>query len=185
MRLSPLVLSTLLTLSGPAGFAASDESRINPERLWLPPSSSDLRPALEQAAAQALNNPRCEEVLYGRLNQYRSEREEPTLTILCQEDYRTTFNLIYPISELDGEAVAAEENAPDPELEELRDRLVSNRDNDGEEQVSGEPEDSGPAPEDPEPEPNGEADSSRSLELDLEEFMEREEPEPESDPELF
>lgn len=180
MRLFPLVLSTALALSSPAGFATNDESQVNPERLWLPPSSSELRPALEQAASQALNNPRCEEVLYGRLNEYRSEREEPTLTILCQQDYRTTFNLVYRVSELEIEPVPAEEE--DPEMEALRDRLVSNRDSEGEEEeeepVSGEPAE-------PRPEADGEADSSGSLELDLDEFMEREETESEPPPELF
>jgi len=103
---------------------SADESRR--ERLWLPSRHRQLRPLLEAAALQALEQPECREVLYGQLNEYRTERTEPTFTILCLYDARTTFNLIYLASELDAGENAASADTGQPlreDMQRLRDLL--------------------------------------------------------------
>lgn len=135
ISLRRFVLSLLLA-SGPAFLpaavtAAETAPAVNPERLWLPASSAHLMPMLEYAAGLALSNPDCQQVLYGRLNEFRSDRgEEPVLTILCQQDSRTTFNVVYQASDLESaldtiDTEFSEEN-PANNLEALRQLLMSN-----------------------------------------------------------
>lgn len=75
----------------------------DPTRMWLPESAIHLHPFLELAVAEALRDSTCTEVLYARLNEYRTTYEEPTFTILCKRDYKSTFNKVYHITELDPE----------------------------------------------------------------------------------
>lgn len=99
-------------------------AQLNTDRLWLPAGLGHMRPLLTTAAERALDNPECVDVLYGRLNEYRSERGEPAFTILCLHDARTTFNLIYLASELE-----AAQNAPSisAELDHVRSLLQAPR----------------------------------------------------------
>lgn len=77
--------------------AASSRS----ERLWLPASASHLRPFLQMAVDLALTDEECTDVLYARLNEYRTIYEEPTFTILCKRDAKSTFNRVIAITEVD------------------------------------------------------------------------------------
>lgn len=123
-----LLLSSCLA-SVPAA-AAEDTPTVNRDRLWLPPSSAHLMPMLEYAAELALSNPDCREVLYGRLNEFRSgQGEEPALTILCQQDARTTFNIVYRASQLENALYTEDIEFSDEDaagnLEALRQLLMS------------------------------------------------------------
>lgn len=110
---------------------------VPPERMWLAPSREYLRQHLEMAVLQALADSNCVEVMYARLNEYRTRESEPTFTVLCRKDHRSTFNLIYQISSLDPEFRAPDRSyqgdepgdikAAEPELQnlaELRDLLA-------------------------------------------------------------
>ncbi len=103
-------------------------------RLWLPESSAHLQPFLELAVAEALRDTTCTEVLYARLNEYRTIYEEPTFTILCKKDYKSTFNKVYHITELDpeynsriaqSEATSQLTQGLTAEIESLRQQLVT------------------------------------------------------------
>jgi hypothetical protein len=99
---------------------------VRPDRLWLSGSNSSLRPLLTAAAYKALENPDCSEVLYGRLNEYRTEHVGTAFTILCMKDARTTFNLVFYASDLGDVAMPAsnpDDNASRVELERLREML--------------------------------------------------------------
>ncbi len=94
----------LLSVMGNTSAAAEAESKagaVQPHRLWLPSSQENLRELLVAAAHQALEDPDCTEVLYGRLNEYRSENDETAFTILCMRDPRYTFNLVFNASDLE------------------------------------------------------------------------------------
>ncbi len=104
------------------------------ERSWLPASAQHLRPFLLMAMERALEDPACTEVLYARLNEYRSVYEEPTFTILCKKDYKTTFNKVFNITVLDpnynsriAESQAAAANAGNlsSAIDALRQQLVA------------------------------------------------------------
>lgn len=106
-----------------ADASAGEEMTLRPDRLWLPANRRNLQPLLMAAAQQALENPECADVLYGRLNEYRTERTEPTFSILCLHDARTTFNLLYLASELEAGENARSADSGQPlsaELERLR-----------------------------------------------------------------
>lgn len=161
--------------------AAEDKPTVNPERLWLPPSSAHLMPMLEYAAELALSNPDCREVLYGRLNEFRSGRgEEPVLTILCQQDPRSTFNVVYQASELEAALYSDEiqfsDEDPASNLEALRQLLMSD------DELRGQSRD---LPADSNPEAPDDTEEGPDLELELEDLL-RDRPRPSEDPpELF
>lgn len=76
----------------------------------------------------------CKDVLYARLNEYRTTYEEPTFTILCKTDPKTTYNRVVPITEVDPDYFAKIQQSEDaadtartlsPEIEALRNRLLS------------------------------------------------------------
>jgi hypothetical protein len=73
---------------------------LDANRLWLPPRHTESAGRLLTAAILALEHPDCGEVLYGGLNEYRTEREGTSFTILCIKDARTTFNQIFFASDL-------------------------------------------------------------------------------------
>ena len=109
--------------TGAADTGVGEAIELRTDRLWLPANRRNLQPLLTAAAQRALENPECADVLYGRLNEYRTERTEPTFSILCMHDARTTFNLLYLASELEAEenARSADSGQPlNPELERLR-----------------------------------------------------------------
>ena len=93
--------ATVLALTGLSGTVAAQD--VTSERLWLPASASNLRPFLVMAVNKVKEDPACAEVLYARLNEYRTIYEEPTFTILCQKDPKTTFNRVVKITEVDPE----------------------------------------------------------------------------------
>lgn len=126
-KLSLLAITVLFT-------ASSFGSESRSERLWLPASSAHLRPFLQMAVDLAMENEDCVDVLYARLNEYRTIYEEPTFTILCKKDAKTTFNRVVPITEVDPDyfaKIARSEDAADtartlsPEIEALRNQLLS------------------------------------------------------------
>lgn len=88
-------------MSGGLGAAEAETEAVKPHRLWLPNSQENLRELLVAAAHRALQDPDCAEVLYGRLNEYRTENDETAFTILCMRDPRYTFNLIFSAADLD------------------------------------------------------------------------------------
>ena len=97
-------------------------------RLWLPPSLDSLQPFLVTAAFRAMQNPDCRDVLYGSVNEFRTENEEPTFTILCMQNPRHTFNLIFPQSILMPsvpEEVQQETREAEAQLDRLRNLLQS------------------------------------------------------------
>jgi hypothetical protein len=97
-------------------------------RLWLPASMDNLMPFLLTAALRAMDNPDCRDVLYGSVNEFRTERDEPTFTILCMQNPRHTFNLIFPQHVLMPsvpEEVLAETREAEAELDRLRNLLQS------------------------------------------------------------
>lgn len=110
------------------------DAATDPTRMWLPESASHLHPFLELAVAEALRDTTCTEVLYARLNEYRTIYEEPTFTILCKKDYKSTFNKVYHITELDpeynnriaqSEATSQLTQGLTAEIESLRQQLVT------------------------------------------------------------
>jgi hypothetical protein len=101
-------------------------AQIREERLWLPASHSQMRPLLLEAAQRALQHPECVEVLYGRLNEFRTESGETAFTILCMKNARSTFNQVFRLSDLQAQPVRVEpreENTSRAELERLRNLL--------------------------------------------------------------
>jgi hypothetical protein len=113
--------------------ADSDKPRFKPERMWLPSSAQHLRPYLLLAAEQALKDEECAEILYARLNEYRTVYEEPTFSVLCRKDYKTTFNRVYQVSELDqyydakvadSQAIAESATGLSSDIESLRQSLL-------------------------------------------------------------
>ncbi len=177
------LLIWICLLAGGGSLYADETLPFNPERLWLPPSAASLRPALEEAARRASRDPECAEVLYGRLNNWRTEQGDPSMTILCQRDARSTFDLVYRVAEL---SVHEEEEIPDfssrdaeSNLETLRRLLMS----ESESGVTAEPETEASDPE--RQSTTDEAD--RSLELDLDELLRNrnQNDQQEAPPELF
>ena len=124
----PLLAATLL-------FAASSYGAdTRSERLWLPASAAHLRPFLRMAVDLAMEDEDCTDVLYARLNEYRTIYEEPTFTILCKKDAKTTFNRVVPITEVDPDYFAKIQQSEEatntartlsPEIEALRNQLLS------------------------------------------------------------
>lgn len=92
------------------------------ERLWLLPRNANLADLLERAARQALEHPDCQDVLYGSLNEFRSERGGTSFTILCMRDARSTFNLVFEADDLKSseELNNPADLRPREELERLR-----------------------------------------------------------------
>ena len=130
IRLLSLTTAGLLLASS----AQAAEISTRSERLWLPASASHLRPFLQMAADMALQDENCKEILYARLNEYRTIYEEPTFTILCQKDPKSTFNRVIKITEVDPEyfdKIRASEDALNtnstlsPEIEALRQQLAA------------------------------------------------------------
>lgn len=124
---------SLLVTFAPCGLQAQEADK-RFERMWLPGSAQHLRPFLLMAMDRALEDQTCTEVLYARLNEYRTIYEEPTFTILCKKDYKTTFNKVYNITEIDpdynsriAESQAAAANADNlsSAIEALRQQLVA------------------------------------------------------------
>lgn len=112
---------------------AAAQHEVHPDRLWLPASAANLRPFLVMAVNKVMEDPTCVDVLYARLNEYRTIYEEPTFTILCQKDPKTTFNRVVKITEVDPEyfdklrASADASNQAqslNPEIEALRRQLL-------------------------------------------------------------
>lgn len=95
------------------------------DRLWLPPAHAPHRPALLRAARQALLHVECNEVLYGSLNEFRTEREGISFTILCMRDGRTTFNQVFFMEDLMSDEDITERSAAGEELERLRSLMQS------------------------------------------------------------
>lgn len=122
-------------------------------RLWVPASQEGLKPFLVTAALRAMDNPDCRAVLYGSVNEFRTEHEEPTFTILCMQNPRHTFNLIFPRSVLMPtvpEEVRKEAEEAEVELDRLRNLLQSDAtppDNVPEPEVLLEEEEDQPPPE--------------------------------------
>ncbi len=164
---------------------------VSPDRLWLPPSAAHLMPALQEASRQALNHPECAQVLYGRLNEFRTEHEAPALTILCQRDARSTFNLVFRVDELrvsdteENNLVYTTDNAAS-NLEALRRALLSRQ------ELESTPDGDTGQPENDDETTAAGPDSSttrqnnrRSLELDLDDLLRRPERQSDNPPELF
>lgn len=95
-----LAAGLLLAAIISGGVVAAEAGAVKSHRLWLPPSQENLRDLLVAAAHQALQDPDCAEVLYGRLNEYRTENDETAFTILCMRDPRYTFNLVFNADDL-------------------------------------------------------------------------------------
>ncbi len=124
--------ATVLALTGLSGTVAAQD--VTSERLWLPASASNLRPFLVMAVNKVKEDPACAEVLYARLNEYRTIYEEPTFTILCQKDPKTTFNRVVKITKVDpeyfaklqaGADAASQAQGLSQEIEALRRQLLS------------------------------------------------------------
>jgi len=144
-----LLLATVMC----GGLAAAEPGAgaVKPQRLWLPPSQENLRELLVAAAHQALLDPDCAEVLYGRLNEYRTENDETAFTILCMRDARYTFNLVFNASDLAPADTEQEVVSNAEDLQRLRALLgdipasVRSGNTDGDaEQTPEEPEDTTP-----------------------------------------
>lgn len=127
----PLIIVIILVSAAltNAAYAANVRS----ERLWLPASATHLRPFLQMAVDLALTDENCTDVLYARMNEYRTIYDEPTFTILCKRDAKSTFNRVVPITEVDPDYFAkiqASDEALDtaqtlsPEIEAIRQQLV-------------------------------------------------------------
>ncbi|MGM0633745.1 MAG: hypothetical protein ACQETO_11325 [Pseudomonadota bacterium] len=181
--LSPWLLATTVLLTD-ARAAESSSPILSAERLWLPPSQEHLLPVLQRAVEMALSDPDCGQVLYGSLNEFRTGRGEPALTILCQQDARTTFNLVYRVSEV--RATMAESTTTtasgdgEDNLDALRRLLMSDEELRRQPTSGASGQDSSAADE-----AGGEEQDERSLELDLDDLM-RDRRRPSDDPpELF
>ncbi len=114
-----LLLTALLSGS----VTAAEAEAVKPHRLWLPSSQGNLRELLVAAAHRALEDPDCAEVLYGRLNEYRTENDETAFTILCMRDLRYTFNLVFNASELEPAESEEEVVSNAEDLQRLRELL--------------------------------------------------------------
>jgi hypothetical protein len=99
---------------------AAEARTVLPHRLWLPARQEELRDLLVAAAYRALEDPDCEEVLYGRLNEFRSENDETAFTILCMRDPRYTFNLVFNASDLEPAGTTQETVSNTEDLQRLR-----------------------------------------------------------------
>lgn len=183
MKTHTLLIWTCL-LAGSGSLHADEALPFNPERLWLPPSAANLRPALEEAARRASRDPECEEVLYGRLNNWRTEQGDPSMTILCQRDARSTFDLVYRVAEL---SLHDEEQIPDfstrdaeSNLETLRRLLMSESDSGSAAESEAEEAENLNRQITPD-------EANRSLELDLDELLRNrnQDDQQEAPPELF
>ena len=105
----------------PASSVPVSKEPLKESRLWLPPAQAAHREALVRAARQALLHQDCSEVLYGGLNEFRSEREGTSFTILCMRDGRSTFNQVFFEAELmTDEDIRARTAVGAAELERLR-----------------------------------------------------------------
>lgn len=95
---------------------------LRPERLWLLPRHAEFADFLNRAGRQALQHPDCNEVLYGSLNEFKTERIGTSFTILCMKDARTTFNQVFFAADLmsEEELAVPEDNSAADELERLR-----------------------------------------------------------------
>lgn len=99
----------------------SSKEPLREDRLWLSPSHASHREALVRAARQALLHAECNEVLYGGLNEFRTERVGTSFTILCMRDGRTTFNQVFFEADLmTNEDIQARTPGGGAELERLR-----------------------------------------------------------------
>jgi len=116
-----LAAGLLLSSITSGGLTAAEA--LKPQRLWLPSSQENLRDLLVAAAERALVNPECAEVLYGRLNEYRTENEETAFTILCMRDPRYTFNLVFNASGLEASEGGREDVSNTEDLRRLRELL--------------------------------------------------------------
>lgn len=105
------------------GLTAAESESVKAHRLWLPPSQENLRELLVAAAQRALDDPDCAEVLYGRLNEYRTENAETAFTILCMRDPRYTFNLVFNASDLEPADAGQERVSNTEDLQRLRELL--------------------------------------------------------------
>jgi hypothetical protein len=114
------------------------KTALNPSRLWLPPQQAKVAGLLLTAANRALEHPECAEVLYGGLNEFRTEREGTSFTIMCIKDARTTFNQVFHERDLVASEVRspAEEAAARAEIERLR-GLIQNPSGQGGAQTPG------------------------------------------------
>lgn len=82
------------------GAGVNSKKPVKESRLWLPQSQAALHDSLVRAARQALLHPECNEVLYGSINEFRTQREGVSFTILCMRDSRSTFNQVFSEAEL-------------------------------------------------------------------------------------
>tara|TARA_R100001039_G_C1849608_1_gene109692 strand:- start:1015 stop:1500 length:486 start_codon:yes stop_codon:yes gene_type:complete len=115
-----LLLSSMIGGPALAAEAQSSTGTVQRHRLWLPSSQESMRGLLLAAAHKALEDPDCAEVLYGRLNEYRSENDETAFTILCMRDPRYTFNLVFSASMLEPAEAEEEVVSNTEDLERLR-----------------------------------------------------------------
>lgn len=135
LLLSCFFLATPAAQSQLAGQPADTGSAINVHpktplntgRLWLPPQHAASAGLLLAAANRALEHPDCAEVLYGGLNEFRTEREGTSFTIMCIKDARTTFNQIFHESDLAAATTPApvDESGSQEEFDRLRNLLRS------------------------------------------------------------
>ncbi len=130
LRLSYCTVLLTALLSSASSHGADTRS----ERLWLPASAAHLRPFLQMAVDLALEDENCTDVLYARMNEYRTIYDEPTFTILCKKDAKSTFNRVIPITEVDPDYFAKIQQSEDaldtartlsPEIEALRNQLLT------------------------------------------------------------
>lgn len=114
-------------LSTEAAINLHPKTPLNPDRLWLPPQHAKVAGLLLSAAHRALEHPDCAEVLYGGLNEFRTEREGTSFTVMCIKDARTTFNQVFHERDLIASEVRSpeEEAAARAEMERLR-NLIQN-----------------------------------------------------------
>lgn len=183
-----LSLTCALLLFGSSHVLCAES--VNRERLWLPPAAVHLMPALEEAARRALAHPDCTQVLYGRLNEYRTEHNEPAMTILCQIDARTTFNLVFRVDELiiedsDGSDLVFTTDNAESNLETLRRALMANPDVAPQASNQDTNEQGNPDENEGENQRSTVTTDPRSLELGLDELLRRPPPQTNDAPEIF
>lgn len=96
------------------------------DRLWLLPRHAEFADLLNRAGRQALQHADCNEVLYGSLNEFKTERIGTSFTILCMKDARTTFNQVFFANDLmsEEELTAVEAPVASEDLERLRQMMV-------------------------------------------------------------
>lgn len=109
-------------LSGEAVPQHAMSRELRPDRLWLLPRHAELADLLHRAARQALQHPDCNEILYGSLNEFKTDRIGTSFTILCMKDARTTFNQVFFADDLLSEEELDDAEVPDgaDDLERLR-----------------------------------------------------------------